>query len=336
MCIKSMRFKPTHLCHGNSSTPFFRVQILVLVLITNYIFGIVCFTQTRFVHIFYIIIHISLAAMQRDHRCDHELIGPAACRGKSIVINAPQWTRIIGHLRRGEDDTVLAEQRRQYAEYLRTGSAAMTATWTNSLRAIRERQQNERRAYEESVIRSGEERFEALKAGDEERRQQRIAAAQQLIDRAKEGPRELESAYQHADVLQTREQQCRERAHERGVQQQRRLQAGCETRAAAAQGARELAEMIQVRRRRQDQFKLELAAELAQKRCREQAERAQQMQLERKYRFDEAAAIARKEQMDKEMALAAKQAEKVRRFEEIRAKREKEASEFSVVFFLRI
>lgn len=257
----------------------------------------------------------------------HSQPPPIRRAGKTIVFNDAEWSRICFHLHRGEPEAQQAEQQRAYAAYLRDGSAAMTRHWTNSRRAQREQQQEAKRARDEAIVLEGQQRCDAMVAGDEERRKERIAAAQRLIDRVQAGPRQLESAYLLADVLQTRQQQREQNARERCESKARAAEMAREQRTASEQGLAEHRERIMVRRRAEDGYKRELAAFVCQERedrCREKERLAAEA---KRHRDEGELAMAAELKNDMEMARRKKAAERQRVFEEIRGKREQENSE---------
>lgn len=264
--------------------------------------------------------------MPPNHPCI--VTGPAAERGRANILSSREWARICGQLKPpGQDDAQLREQQRQYAEYLRTGSAAMTRNWTNSRRALSDKKLAEQRAHLEAIVRDGEQRFQELKESDERLRRERIEAAQRLLDRVKIGPRQLESAYLMADVLQTRQQQRDQNAAAKEARKERERRMGEEMLAAARQGTEELSDMIVVRKRAQAAYKSELAGHIRTERSQREADKAKQDGEDRRDR--EMAEKGLLEQKKREMTelKIRKVAENERMLGEIRAKRELEQSE---------
>lgn len=264
---------------------------------------------------------------------------PVRRAGKTVVFNDAEWSRICSHLRRGEPEAQLAEQQLSYAAYLRDGSAAMTRHWTNSRRAQRDQQLAAKQAHDQAVELEGQRRCDAMVAGDEERRAERIAAAQRMIDRVQAGPRQLESAYLLADVLQTRQQQREQNARERCERKAQEAETAGKLRAASDQWLADHRERIMVRRRAEDGYKRELKAFVRKEREDRSREKNRLAAEEKRHRDDAEQTLAAEQQLSREVAQRKKKAEMQRVFEEIRGKREQENSECGNVggkgFFLR-
>lgn len=193
-----------------------------------------------------------------DRRCNPEISEPAKCRGKSMVMTGAQWSGIVSHLHRGEAEAKQAEQNQQYAEYLKKGSRAMTQTWDNTTYKLQEKKTAEKALQEKASQDDGEARYKALTESDKKKRMEQIAIAQQMMDRVKNGPRQLDSAYLMSEVLATRDQQRKVRADEAKAMRVRQLDEGKEMIAAAEQHAAEMREVILSQRHQQNGYKREL------------------------------------------------------------------------------
>lgn len=93
--------------------------------------------------------------MIRNNRCSAEFRGPARMPGKTIVLNRNRWNGIVQNLHRGEAERNEIESEREYKEYLRRESQAMTKEWENSLDKIREKKNRERAQKEQDKIHEG-------------------------------------------------------------------------------------------------------------------------------------------------------------------------------------
>lgn len=101
--------------------------------------------------------------MVHDTHCDAEIIGPGKVRGKTVVLNGPRWNGILQHLHRGEKEAYESSQERQYNEYLREQSRAMTINWENSIEKIHEKKTAERQRLEQEKIEDGKHQTEKKK-----------------------------------------------------------------------------------------------------------------------------------------------------------------------------
>lgn len=93
--------------------------------------------------------------MIRDGHCDAEIRVPGKAVGKTVVLNGTKWNGILQHLHRGEKEELESNQERQYKEYLREKSRAMTITWDNSIVKLREKKIAERERIDQEKILDG-------------------------------------------------------------------------------------------------------------------------------------------------------------------------------------
>lgn len=258
--------------------------------------------------------------MRERSSCDAELSGPAKCRGKTLVLNGAQWSGIVGHLKRGEPEAQQAEQQRQYEEYLKKGSRAITKGWADSAEKIEEQKAAEKLRQQKASQEDGEARYKELMAKDDNKRMEQIAVAQQMMDRQKNGARQLDSAFLLAEVLGTRQQQRRVRAEEVALAKERRMNERMESVAAAEQYAaelrdqaqqkigykRQLFEQMQADKGRRQQMAEHVASD--EQRYREEEEREMQAQLE----MEQMMLLRKKETQRKNALEAMKMAEQRR------------------------
>lgn len=247
--------------------------------------------------------------------------------GKAAIIQNADWDRICNHLHRGEPEARLAEQQRAYAAYLRDGSAAMTRNWTNSIEAIRNRLRRDLQQQELDQQQADREYSEQLRRADRTDQAERIAAAEKLLERAKDGPRKLKSAYLFADVLGVREQQRAHMAQLCCEQKRNDRQADLLEIAHNEQWMAERFDAFGEQRRSQDEFKLETRQMVGQRCERRRTEHRQQIAEERCFLERERQAMACEKMQAEREARARKAAEKRRVFEEIKGKQEFKKSE---------
>lgn len=239
--------------------------------------------------------------MMRDRQCDSEISGPAKCRGKSLVMTGVQWSGIINHLKRGEAEAKQSEQNQQYAEYLKNGSRAMTKTWDNTTSKLQEKKAAEKARQEKAGHDESEARYNALMESNEKKRMEQIAIAQQMVDRVKNGPRQLDSAYLMSEVLATRDQQRKMRAEEAKVMRARHLDEGKETIAAAEQQAAEMRDMTVAKQRQQNGYKRQLFEHIQTSNSRRQQVSMEEASEDRKHREAEAQEMQAQLEMERMM-----------------------------------
>lgn len=225
--------------------------------------------------------------MMRDRTCDAEISGPAKCRGKSVVLSGAKWSGIIGQLKRGEPEAQQLEQQRQYEEYLKKGSRAITKGWDNTAAKLEEKKVAEKLRQQKEIQEEGEARYKELKERDDKKRMEQVAVAQQMIDKNKIGQRQLDSAFMFAEVLGTRQYQRNIRAEEAAQAKERRLVECSENLAAAEQTAAELREIALQQAQHRNGYKRQLFEQIQSDKARRQQMAETTAADERKYRENE-------------------------------------------------
>jgi hypothetical protein len=128
-------------------------------------------------------------------------------RKNAIILKKEKWDSIMRHLDDGNDVQNVTEQEAKYKEYLKQSSRNMTKKWDNTVQNIRERKEMEKELRKQDRIREDLESYKALKISDEQKRREFIERAENVIQKEKSGPRNLESAAKLCEVLQVRELQ---------------------------------------------------------------------------------------------------------------------------------
>lgn len=271
--------------------------------------------------------------MMRDRTCDSELSGPAMCRGKTVVLSGAQWSGIVGHLKRGEPEARQSEQQRHYEEYLKKGSRAITKGWDNTVAKVEEKKAAEKQQRLKAAQDEGEARYKALMEKDEQKRSDQIHVAEQMMDRAKSGQRQLDSAFLMSEVLGTREQQRRVRADEAVAARERHMCEGRETIAAAMQNAAEMRDALVQQTQNRNGFKRQLFEQIQSDRSRRQQIAETTAADERRYREAEEKELQDQLEMEQMMLQRKKETQRRNALEAMKMTEQRRMSKLPINIF---
>lgn len=180
------------------------------------------------------------------------------------------------HLNQDKVKEEVSKQEEEYREYLRRTSQEMTKGWENSIENTRIRKGMERDAIKANAVVQGmnlskafsvwglhilnilidEQYSKQLVKMDETKRQEIIQKAEKLIQKSKVGPRLLESAALHCEVLKEREIQIKFRADQQEIRRQQDLQKSREILDQAKEWVKRSSERVLADRQRNDDWKL--------------------------------------------------------------------------------
>ena len=199
-------------------------------------------------------------------------------RKNGIILKEEKWKNILRHLEDDKDNGNNIEQEAKYKEYLKQTSRAMTKKWDNTVQNIRDRKEMEKERRSQNRLQQDLENYKALKASDEQKRKELIEKAENLIQKEKSGPRNLESAAKLCEVLQVREMQKKFKQEQDKIQAERKRKEDENDILQASQWLNQYAERQIDERKRFNNYKKELFEGI--KRDEEKRKENMQMQLE--------------------------------------------------------
>lgn len=139
---------------------------------------------------------------------------------KSLMLRTAEWKNIIKHLSPSEEDTERlkrTEEEKQYENYLKSQSQAMTQNWDNTIEKQIKKQNAERDRQQREKVQHGERLYREMKETDRNNRKELIEYAESLMQRLKAGPQQLENAFALTEVIEQQrlQREARAEAYER-------------------------------------------------------------------------------------------------------------------------
>ncbi|XP_063706161.1 golgin subfamily A member 6-like protein 22 [Culicoides brevitarsis] len=183
---------------------------------------------------------------------------PVQRKCKPLILSKSQYNAMWAHLKQDKEKEQLTKSEEAYRDYLKRTSEAMTKKWENSIENTRIRKSKERERAKETAIVQDEEYTKKLEKMDETKRQEIIKKAEKLIEKNKVGPRTLESAALHCEVMKEREIQVKFRAEQERIRREQELQKSREILDQAKQWIKKSSERVLADRQRNDDWKLEV------------------------------------------------------------------------------
>lgn len=131
------------------------------------------------------------------------------------MLRTAEWKNIIKHISPSKDDTEhrkRLEEENQYDDYLKSESQAMTQHWDNTIEKQIKKKNAERDRLQREKVQNGERLYREMKETDRINRKELIEYAENMMQRLKAGPQELENAFALTEVIEQQQLQREARA----------------------------------------------------------------------------------------------------------------------------
>uniref|UniRef100_A0A1A9ZAZ4 Trichohyalin-plectin-homology domain-containing protein n=1 Tax=Glossina pallidipes TaxID=7398 RepID=A0A1A9ZAZ4_GLOPL len=127
-------------------------------------------------------------------------------KNKPIVLSSQRYNKITNNA--FKSDKIKAQQKAEeehnHREYLKAGNDQLVAHFKGNMQRTQEKKMQEMKEQMEKKEQQVKESYEQAKENAAQKRSEKIAKAQQMLERLKPGPRELHSAVLQSEVLRAR------------------------------------------------------------------------------------------------------------------------------------
>ncbi|KAI8118892.1 hypothetical protein FF38_11014 [Lucilia cuprina] len=125
---------------------------------------------------------------------------------KPIVLSSQRFNKIINNATTTDHSKALAEAEeiQKYKEQLKAGNDELVAQFKGNMQRTQEQKLQQIKEQMDKKTKQGIADYEQAKENEAQKRKEKIAKAQQIMERLKPGPRELHSAVLQSEVLRAR------------------------------------------------------------------------------------------------------------------------------------
>ncbi|XP_055914316.1 CAP-Gly domain-containing linker protein 1-like [Eupeodes corollae] len=127
-----------------------------------------------------------------------------ACNKKPLVIKASKYRKMVSVITGHDLDKKAAEEEQIHKNYLKKGSDELVAKWGRSFKQTQEQKHIDMEAKFAEKNQKEKEEFQKVKEKDDNIRREKIARAEELVQKLKPGPKELKSAAMQSETLKAR------------------------------------------------------------------------------------------------------------------------------------
>ncbi|XP_055843528.1 calponin homology domain-containing protein DDB_G0272472-like [Episyrphus balteatus] len=127
-----------------------------------------------------------------------------ASNKKPIVIKASKYRKMIATITGQDLNKIESEEEQRYKNNLKKGSDELVAKWGRSFKQTQEQKLVDREKKFAEKAQKEKEDYQKIKEKDENIRREKIARAEELVQKLKPGPKELQSAAMQSETLKAR------------------------------------------------------------------------------------------------------------------------------------
>uniref|UniRef100_A0A1A9WVN4 Trichohyalin-plectin-homology domain-containing protein n=1 Tax=Glossina brevipalpis TaxID=37001 RepID=A0A1A9WVN4_9MUSC len=140
-----------------------------------------------------------------ENECKEEdgVPNPILNKSKPIVLSSQRYEKISNNAFKSSKIKAEqeAEEEQKYKEYLKAGNEELMAHFKGNMQRTQEKKMQEMKEQMEMKEQQVKESYEHAKENAAQKRNEKVAKAQQILERLKPGPRELHSAVLQSEVL---------------------------------------------------------------------------------------------------------------------------------------
>lgn len=155
-------------------------------------------------------------------------------------------------------EKAIIERDEKFQEYLKTESKRMINQWENSKEALRNKTQEEKIQREKERLKDLEVKYKTLMENDDKLRKEKLEKSQDMTNKLKPGPKQLESAAVYAEVLRSRDAQIKSNEEKRKNDKLKRIRDGQQDLCQAQQWMSRYSDSMNENSEKRNKYKCEL------------------------------------------------------------------------------